>query len=409
MTIQLEPGNSELPHCWETAHFRLYFWPRNQPAGRGHGINGSWQTNLLQTYAEGLELLYAALTAPPWSRPPLDRVVEVLVLDPATLFLGDGGPFTTVSATGEPYIVLPCRSFEPTLALETGWALAVAVHEATHVFNCQLRHLLDDVMADHWAWFDEATALLAEQLLLPAQQDHFRFLGEWFAKPEIPLDDFNARYTAGQFVRYLAARFDLAFVNRVWLASLPAETPLAALTRLLPAGHTFLSAAPHISDVFASGYCLDSWFLNDPASAAYAPELYARYGERALSESFELQAGQSAETSDALDHLACRYYRFYLAGDVREIQLEITPAQAQAPLKAELVSVTKEQRRGVVTPLCPPDPTRPVLAARLAQARTAAVDHFILVVTNCGTRAAQIDPARPHDDQKWYALKLTTR
>jgi hypothetical protein len=367
---------------------------------------------LIKTYGQGLEMLYRAMTSPPWSRPEIGRVTDVHILDVAAIFPSWAYPFTAEDK-GVPYIVLPCRTSDPTHEAERQWALATAVHEATHVFNCQRRPLSSPYSAK-WGWFDEALAVFMEMKLITDYHDHFRSLGIWTDIPELSLDDPIARYQAGRFVAYLAERESVEFVNRVWMDSMLEETPLEAIARLLPVGQKLVSADPDEQDLFASGYCLDSWFLNDPASLAYAPALYARYGERAITESFilcsgdRLETGAKTEAQDLLNHLACRYYRFYLEDEVKRLRIELqSPDEPEkSPFKAELAVVTKENRRGQVIPLRPASNNtsrQTLLTAYVKRADLNDLDHFILVVTNCGVRSG----APPHDDRKQFTIKAS--
>jgi hypothetical protein len=395
----------------EPVHFEVKYNHRNPQQGRGQGPGGVGDERLIKTYLYGLEMLYRALTSPPWSRSELDRMTEVYILDVATIFPTMSGPFTTENLEGAPYIVLPCRTSDPTCEVEQQWALATAVHEATHVFNYRKRPLSSPYSAK-WAWFDEALAVFMEMQLITDYRDHFRFLGNWIERPELSLDTPIASYQAGQFVAYLAKRLGIEFVNRVWMDSTEGETPFEAIKRLLPEGQKLVSADPDERDLFASGYCLDSWFLNDPTSLAYAPDLYMRYGERAITESFVLRPGEKVGTTDkpggqdVLSHLACRYYRFYLEDEVKQLSVELHSSDepGKSPLKVELAIVTKGNRRGQVIPLrlvSDKSNRKTLLTAQVKQIDSNELDHFILVVTNCGTRSA----IPPHDDGKQFTIR----
>lgn len=410
MPLQYDPA--DILYDLERAPFRIRYKHRNPKQGRGQGANGVSDERLIKIYGQGLEMLYRAMTSPPWSRPRIDRVIEVQVLDVATILPAKPSPFTAED-NGVPYIVLPCCTFAPSYEAERHWALATAVHEATHVFNCQQRPLSSPYSAQ-WAWFDEALAVFMEMRLITDYCDHFRFLGNWIERPEVSLDDRVANYQAGQFVAYLAKRLGIEFVNRVWMESAPGETPIEAIIRLAPEGQKLVSADPDERDLFASGYCLHSWFLNDPDSPAHAPELYARYGERAITESYVLRAGDGVGTSEnpgeqeTLDHLACRYYRFYLEDGVRRLSVELHSSDrpGKRPLKAELAAVTRENRLEQVIPLRPASDnksTETFLAARVNRTDPLKQDHFILVVTNCGVRGF----IPPHDDGKQFVIKAS--
>ena len=224
---------------------------------------------MLHTYLHGLEESYRIATAR-WARAaPLTDAggqTEVLVFDLAS-FVRHDGPFTGVDLNGLPYIVLPSRNGEPTVAGEHARARAEAAHEAMHVFNYRERPFEDFA---EWEWFDDALAVYAEMLLLPDNRDHFRYIGDWLDCPEIPLDAWPARYQAALFLRYLDRRCDAPFANRVWLTAAKTDLPVDALAKLMPPGLKFLSADPADLDLFASGYCLDSYFLRDPQSPALA-------------------------------------------------------------------------------------------------------------------------------------------
>lgn len=392
-----------LSHHSDRLHFDIRHTPRNPRQGRGVGSSGVGSEPLVEVYRQGLEMLYRALTSPPWSRPELEWVTEVRVLDLATHFPSSAGPFTTENQKGLPIIILPSRTSEPTREAERQWALATAIHEATHVFNYRERPPSSLYYAK-WDWFDEALAMYLEMKLIQDYRDHFRYLGNWIERPESSLDAPEANYQAGQFVAYLAKQLGIEFINRVWMESMERETPFEALARLLPEGNQIVSADPDERDLFASGYCLDSWFLNDPASPAYDPDLYARFGERTITESFALRPSQRVKTNekweqrDSLSRLACRYYRFYLEGEATRLSVVLWVFdEPETPLKAELVEVTKEGRRGAVTFLRPDSNLSSeltLLSATVNQNDSSNFDYFLLVVTNCNA-----DPRPVHFDR----------
>jgi len=389
----------------QSEHFRINYSLRNPREGQGRGTSGvSGTGGLIEAYKDGLEMLYRELTSSPMSRPELDQITEVHILDVASIFPIMSASFTSEDQDGVPYIVLPCRTSDPTCEAERQRALATAVHEATHVFNYRKRPLSSPYSA-RWGWFDEALAVLMEMRLITDYRDHFRFLGDWIEKPELSLDSPVANYQAGQFLAYLAKRLGVEFVNRVWMESEERETPLETITRLLSAGPKFASADPDESDLFAS-YCLESWFLTDPASRMYAPDLYERYGERAITESFVLRGCESVGTNErpekkhALDHLACRYYRFYPKDGIKQLSVELHSFDeaGRSPLKAELAVVTNENRLGRVIPLRPALDNTNILVAHVNQVDPHEHDHFILVVTNCGVN-------HRFDDEKQFTIK----
>jgi Family of unknown function (DUF6055) len=400
MQPDTHPGRSN------RSHFEIHYKSRNPRQGRGRGPDGVRGLELIEVYRQGLEMLEGTLTSPPWSRPAPEWTTEVRVLDLATHYPWSGGaPFTTENEQGRPIIILPSRTSEPTREAEKQWALATAVHEATHVFNCWIRPS-SSLYSAKWEWFDEALAMFMEKMLIPNYHDHFRYLGNWIERPELSLDAPETSYQAVQFVAYLAKRLGTRFINRVWMEAEERESPFEAMARLLPKEQQLVSAAPGVRDLFASGYCLDSWFLNDPASPAYNQDLYERFGERAVTESFVLRPSQHVKTSgkyeerDALNRLACRYYRFYLEEEATQLHvtLHILDESEKPSLKAELAEVTKEGCQGTIVPLTPSSNLssgRSIFSASVTPSDSNRFDCFLLVVTNCQTEFRPI-----HFDRK---------
>lgn len=417
----LERIIQSLPLTLTSEHFVIHYGLRNPMQGRGLGASGVEDRGILLTYIHALERLYQAMTSPPWNRPPPEAGREgkthIYVFDISELIPGDGSPFAAVTREGIPFVCLPARSFEPSAQSEMLRAAAEAVHETTHLFNAR-EQALRGAYAGLWYWFDEAIAVFMETHLIPGNHDHFRFLKNWIDIPETPLDDWGARYQAGMFIYYLEKRLP-RFANRVWQELCPGEGPIEAIARLLPEATsertTFLSHDPDCRDWFASGYCLDSYFLSDHTCAALAPELYIRFGGRAITESFVLRPGeQKVSGLNRLNHLACRYFRIYLrdAVTVLRIQIRAMDGKPVAPLKAELAAVNAELRRDALfAPLRPPHSdttaTARQLSTEVSQAEFGAMDHLVLVITNCGTRAAKVNDRIEHDDGRQFEISVS--
>lgn len=398
----------------ESPHFVLHYGLRNPTEGKGRGCEGVRNPIVVLTYYEALERLYTIMRGAPWNRP-----APVVDTEKRThVFIYDSDPFTAddpfsrpaprSAANSVPYVVLPCRSSETTTQAELHRAAAEAVHEATHVFNFTERPF-DSMLAGAWEWYDEGFAVFMETYVVAGNPDYVRFLKNWIDMPEMPLDHQNAKYQAGMFVRYLAGRFGHSFINDVWTRSAARDGPLRALQSLLPQRKTLVSPNPKVRDVFASGYCMDPFFLWDHGSPGLAPEIYARYGERALTDSLILRPGVAGTTGGVLDHLACRYYRFYLKGSGSNVRVTVKPNDAgkKTPLKAEVAVVTSEGRRVSVTPLHSRAAARSgvVLTAELKGLKPEEVDHLILVTSNCGTRPNPLDGMSQHDDEKGFAVE----
>lgn len=385
-------------------HFVMHYGLRNPREGRGLGSHGVRDRVLILTYLHALENLYAAITSKPWEREsPVtgdDKKTHVYVFN-------SGGPFTTYDSRKIPYIVLPSRSNEPTTQAELHRAASEAVHEATHLFNYSQRPFHDKFNTKAWEWFDEGLAVLMEMLVGAGNPDYFRFLMDWIDSPEMPLDDPAGKYQAGMFIRYLSKRLGLEFVNDVWVKSAPEEKPLEALERLMPDGQRFLSADSAVRDIFASGYCIDPYFLWEHASVSLAPDVFVRYGERAVTESLTLPASNGQTIDDELDHLACRYYRFYLKGGTNfEVKVTVNDTCAVTPLKAEVAVVTTDRHRTHIETLGPAeasDGEGGCLSCVVGSLAPDEIDHIVLIVSNCGT-GATLNGNSGSDDGKQFRI-----
>jgi hypothetical protein len=309
--------------------------------------------------------------------------------------------------TKVPYIVLTSRNNEPTTQAELHRATSEAVHEATHLFNYSQRPLWDKIPAKRWEWFDEGLAVLMEMLVAKDNPDHFRFLMDWIDSPEVSLDLDHAavKYQAGMFIHYVYVKeqLGLRFVNDVWLNSKPDEEPLRALERLMPNGQKFFSSDAEVQDIFA-GYCIEPYYLWDHAS-----EVFLRYGERAVRESLRLPDRNDGEIDDALDHLSCHYYRFYLDDgvDTVEVTMNVDSQCADTPLKAQVAVVTKDRQRIMLQPLRPTvngSNGNNCLSCVLRGLNAAEVDHIVLVVSNCGTNLS-MNGSFGSDDSRQYTVK----
>jgi hypothetical protein len=407
---RIEDLKKKLTESLKSEHFIIHYGLRNPPEGRGLASDGVRDRVLVLTYLHALESLYNAMTGHPWSRQP----PAVDGSDRTHVYVFGDNPLTTFDGvTMLPEIYLPCRSKEPTTQSELLRAAAEAVHEGAHLFNFGKRPYYDS-STEPWVWFDEGIAILMETIVAAGNPDYCRFLVGWIDTPETPLDDEDAKYQAGMFMRYIVKRLGPEIVNRVWNESLPGEGPIDALQRLMPTmkrPETFLSADPAVRDIFASGYCIDPYFIWDHESASLAPDIFFRFGERAVSETFVLTPGKTASAKgDTLDHLACRYYRLYLKGGVGALRVEMMPdgGVASTALKGEVVVVTTERTRLPAVALSqsgPEDDRQGPLSAVLGSLEPNKIDHVVLVVSNCGVKSSE-KFFSGHDDNKGYVVNV---
>jgi hypothetical protein len=397
-----------LPIEDESQHFIIRYGYRNQPTtGRGMGADGVRDRVLILTYLHALENLYRTMRAAPWNHPAPNTGRRKRT----RVFVCDSDPITSYDDDRVPCIVLSSRSDEPTTHAELGRAAAEAVHEATHLFNFEKRPHYE-TSSDPWVWFDEGIAVLMETLVVAGNPDYFRFLRDWIDAPDMPLDEPEEKYQTGMFINYLYRTLGPQFINKVWIQSLTGEGPLEALTRIAAGQNlTFLSANPKVRDIFASGYCMDPYFMWDHGSVSLAPDLFFRFGDRAIAETFTLDVNERCEVSDYLNHLSCRYYRFNLKSGVTKLTVEMAVEDncQTTPLKAEVAFVTPQMQRERVEPLLQaPGQSSDEgcqMSVVLSPLEEKKLDHLVLVISNCGTQTSVKYNGTNHADDKFYVIR----
>jgi hypothetical protein len=157
MTSRIWKLISALDCSSESDHFVVWYCMRDPKTGKGNGRRGVADLRLVVCYIENLERLFITLSSPPinWARPPTSKVpVYLLDLDD----LPERSPLAGVDDQGLPYIVLPCRSLEPSPQMAYQRAAVEAIHEATHTFSFAARnpHRLSDPeyhASLKWHWF----------------------------------------------------------------------------------------------------------------------------------------------------------------------------------------------------------------------------------------------------------------
>jgi hypothetical protein len=379
-------------------HFEIRFNHRNAKYKIGAGTGGVRSRALISCYIDALERLYRAMTGPDLRRnaPRKDlKPTAVYVFDSSDLTKFRGQPFAYLDHDLEVFIALPCRTNQPTVHAELQYASTSAVHEATHVFNHALRPM--EETQSQWGWFDEATAVYMESFVFPGNHDRLRFGMNWIDQPEMSLDHPRHYYSAGVFVEYLAKRYGPSFVTHIWnYPDLPGKSPdqdlsaLGAIEKSLAEKGKFSSKDPKESTTVFSEYCLDSYFLWDNNGLGFLPDLYARYGERAITEGFLVGPGDSPKPSTYwLDHLACRYFRVNPKDGAQQmyIKMKTFAKNGETFLKAAVASVKTDLSRG--GPWYPSVTFSDDLAEFSIgpiQVATPELDHLVLVVSHCGYR-----------------------
>lgn len=395
-----------LNYTAESGPFRFRYCERNPKGSRGWGVD-SIHGDLLKVYQEALQEAYRKLVSPPFNRtPPRIKTnwklpVYVFALD--KWWQGVSGWTLEIMspALGRPVplIALPSRFDAPEMEEQHRAAESAAGHELAHVFNLVQRPLhrrvakgrwvFDEVGYQLWAWMNEGLAVFLESQLFPSNCDWLRYSLDWVDRPDRSLNADEAKYQAGFFLRYLARRTkDDGFPCRLWEDAAPNDSPISCFEKACKGfGIPFCSNDPSQCDIFASGYCVDSYFLweqtvNGRQNPGYEPEVFKRFGERPVVEYQELQASPIITREQKLDHLACCYYRFELTKDLKRIGITVRIKSGRC-LKAELYPVLKNpRRRGQRLALSPQSGS--LQAEARAPLTPNEIEHLVLTVTNCG-------------------------
>jgi len=402
-----------LPYTMESPHFCVHYGLRNPRRGRGLGACGVGDVGLIRRYLNALERLYQTMASPPWSRaaPQTDASgkTHVYVYDLDHIVAG-GDPFTSVNGEGIPYIALSCRSNEPLTDGAMRRAEAEAVHEATHVFNAAQRPFHRKADFYWWAWLDEAIATFMESQVLPGNHDYFRFLSNWIDRPGLALNDWQAAYHGCLFLDYLSEAVDHRFPNRIWIDATPNERPLQTMDRLASVfGRVF--ADPLKQDLFANGYAMAAYFLRHPTGGCFG-ELYSRFGDRAVAESFELYPGFNGCAQESLPHLASHYYRFFVSRHVHRVRftLRAVPRNGNLYFKAEAAVVQPDLSCGPRLPLNLNQDGNTSngieLVGELAGLYDLDFNHLVLVVSNCSYKDMDLPWNNPVPSCETYEIQI---
>lgn len=362
-------------------HFVFRFQRRNQRMGPGHGTSGLRDMKLFRAYRDGLETAYKTFTAPPFLRhePAVDSAIKKTEVD----ITGCPHPLT-YAVKGVARVELPAVTRMVGRGAELKYARIAGVHELTHVFNHTERPLDEkNSNCPSWEWFDEGTALYMEWRVFPKCLNYLEYDLDHCDQPDRPLDDasdmYGKPYRAATFVRYLVKRWGPELLSEIWMRPVFSETPVETIERLLTARGVH---PDEISGLFAT-FCLNAFFLNDPTSHCHAPDVYSRYGERALEYSHRMTARYKQPIQGRVEHLACHYYRFLFAKKVQEVEFQWVAAPPNTDLRAQVAASNAKKCLGQVVPL-------PTVGA--VKVPVTPRDALILVVSN----SARLGDAIPY-------------
>ena len=383
-----------------------------------HGIRDDW---LLEHYKQVLDSAYAKMLTAGWpgafDTDHSGRIPVFLfaVDDPAAECRTPKMEELFFKGKYVPVLALPSRFYHSTETAAKKHASSCAVHELSHALGTSSLAYRRDIthhsqrppgdwaLFRSWLWFDEGRSVAAEQRFLPGN-DSWKACGlDWVDRPERALDLLEARYQAAFFVRYLDAfmqsRGQPNFTSLIWRKSSTIwdsarnhnVTPLTALGAIAVAlhEHSEVFASPEEVDVFASNYCMDSYFHCLPTRSD-DPLAFVTYKERAIARTWNLshvdpKNPQHISETTSLPQFACRYFRFNPQARAGRLtaRVETDPG---ADLKIELALVRNNTLKRVPQPPATRSDGRGklVLAIQSDQALTKELfDHAVLVVSHC--------------------------
>lgn len=235
----------------------------------------------------------------------------------------------------------------------------------------------------------------------------------WNDVPEASLDDEQHWYASGAFVAYLVKSEKPDFLTTIWNYSRREASALEAIEEALKTrSKKLFSDNPKELNTMFSQYCIDSYTLWDTSGLGFLPDLYARYGERAVTESFPVMSGKSWQPGAySLNHLACRYFLLDIRQDVSQLEVKMkTPLRnGKTFLKAALVEIKENLGRGKTWPLKPNiihagDHTA-LFSTGPIPVDSVLLDHMVLVVSHCGYRDSHVPQNLPVNNVN-FALEI---
>ncbi len=297
----------------ELAAVRLHYAERESKTGVGVGAHGIRQPDTVDLYRRALQWAYSRLTSPPIGLNPPSKPIPIYVFEIGE-WRGIADPVTFRDGTTLA-IALPSRTALPALALERQYMVAAAVHEMCHVICHSQPGMYLIIEEPKWIWISEGTSVWLESLLmsegeakraeLPVSFDWMSYALNWCDYPETPVDAEPGWYQAFLFVRYLAAKHGgEAIIGELWRQARVDVDPWQIIEELT--GRT--------RDQLFTDHCHQAYLLNDPQSACYSPEVFQRFGSRAITESWDVGPGEERSCDGAVWGMGCRYYRIYPRG-----------------------------------------------------------------------------------------------
>lgn len=287
----------------EAAGFCLRFIPPSARAGAA-AVHAVRDASALDLYARALSWAMKRLTAAPIGLLAPARPIIVYVFEIAE-WRGSSSPVTL----GDTELALPARSDFSTIEQECKYRVSAAVHEMTHAICANQPKMSFVSMADtpSWTWLAEATAVWVESRLdarasheagLPHSMEWLSFGIDWCDFPCAPVDHPLAKYQAFLFLHYLTSMFGEKFLGCLWREGNADQDSWLQVEQLT--GKT--------RDELFADYAKHSYLMNDPTGSCYAPEIYARFGGRAVTRRSVVHPGDVLDCESSVHPLGCHYF-----------------------------------------------------------------------------------------------------
>ena len=334
-----------LPYPLDIAHFKIKYGPYAVTGGPRAGYRSQRSLDLVTAYAEGLKNAFEALKDRVFTNTNPPGLIQVAVCHIPDYLSGARNEPTTIPSRAGPRILLSNRSTE--------------------------RPRQDDPVWDSWEWMNDAAAVYCEQLVHPGGAESCFYCQDWLDSPEVSLD--KQTYPSGMFVRWYASKFTPKSIGQIWEDAKASEGPLDAIEAI---------TARSINDLFTD-YARDGFFLCDPASPCYYPDVHFLWGTREIRKRFVLPAENGNPFAGSLDHLAAEYFEVRVGSGVSSVECTFESIAEPTALRAWIAEVKYNLHRGATEELKPLGASVRKAAITLSGSE---LDYLVIVVTN-GSRS----------------------
>lgn len=324
-------------------------------------------------------------------KPPIAKTRVNLILG------ANASPYVRMELDGNtgrwvPEIWMTCCSASITDEEERREIQAVAAHEGFHVFTHSQSDMINPstglptIRGKLWAWYDEAMAVFMESDVIAGNNAWYCFGPQWVDHPHAALDYDEVRtyYRWVFFVRYLCRRHGANFLHSVWHNRAKADdSPFDVISRL--SGKAIInSSADFVGDVFTSEFCVDSYFIWHEE-----PDIFNRFGERALAYSFKLDPGESQTMPIKVPGwLGCSYYRICTPRSLNSLNVCVRKGELKSnALKVLGFSVNQNGNKKQIFPFTRNGDCKFVIIDQTLLGSD--TDHIVIMIVNCempGTR-----------------------